>query len=282
MADLLKDLGKVGSVFGKVSEVVGELGGWMSILGIGKRSAHVNPAGESRQEAGLKASFMGAGENDEALFWSAVALAQKNDWIDEIGLANVSVIFSKLNYEEKNRLYKIIGRDEQSVVIEVHSKTTSAKPAQAQSTRRRSPQGGKEKVEKTSTTGNIRGAMTIALLASMDPDNAVAFLRNSGTLTGVTDDIEHLYGKLSVFLKNTEAGKRVQKGLRKAVLDYLGANTLRGAEAQVSAKELALAHRQAQPWYERIQQKQSVLFMVWCGLVIFSVAALIYVYVFTH
>lgn len=286
MSELLKDISQFRSIAGKISEVVGELGGWMSVLGIGPRRS--SPAGGGVQEAGLKAHLMGAGENDEALFWSAVALAKQNGWIDQNCLKNVSMIFSKLNHEERRHLYHIIGRDEQSVTIEAHSSETATKSPQARSQRRRSgsiddkKEGeGKEQVKKTTATGNVRGAMTIALLAGMNPDDAVAFLRNSGTLTGIKDDLKHLHEKLCKFLKETEAGKKIRKHMKKTVLWYLEAKTLKEAETKVLAKEQALVNRQAQFWHERDLKNRKPLLIIWTALAIFSIAALIYVFT-TH
>ncbi|MDP3957207.1 MAG: hypothetical protein Q8Q10_01775 [bacterium] len=238
------------------------------------------PHSESKQDAGLKASFMGFGKNDEALFWSAVALAKNNDWIDQTGLKNINAIFSKLNHQEKNHLYKIIGMDETDVVIEAHSKTV-VKPAQAQNMRKRGAgTGSKEEDGKEMTAkSNVRGAMTISLLAGMNPNEAVKFLRNSGTLAGITDDLGYLYEKLSEFFKNTNAGKKIKAHLKKAILLYLGAKTLREAETKVSAKEQALAQRQTQSWRKRDLQKRPKLSITWIALVVFSAGAFAYVFI---
>lgn len=242
------------------------------------------PHAESKQDAGLKASFMGIGENDEALFWSAVALAKNNNWIDPAGLKNLSTIFSKLNHQERNHLYKIIGMDETDVVIEAHSKAT-VKSTQAQNMRKRGAgagskeEDGKEQDKKMTAKSNIRGAMTISLLAGMDPGEAVTFLRNSGTLAGITDDVGYLYGKLSELLKNTNAGKKIKAHLKKAVLLYLGAKTLKEAETKVSAKEQALAQRQTQSWRERDLQKRPKLSITWIALAVFSAGAFAYVFI---
>ena len=281
--DVLKSVSKATGIFGKISEVIGELGGWMSILGLGK---HVSAGGGA--EAGLKASFMGTGENDEALFWSAVSLAKQNGWIDADGLKTISTIFSQLNHEERNRLYKIIGRDEQNVVIEVHSKTTPAKvatppPAIPIEKRRRGGgsgatasgnTGSTEEVKKTSATSNVRGALTIALLASMDPADAVAFLRNSGTLSGIMDDVGYRYGQLSGFLKKHSAGKH----LRKAILAYLGATTDRGAEMTVLMGEALLEDRQRQNWWQRDLQHRRPLLITWGVFIAIAVVTLSYTF----
>lgn len=304
MADILKKLGMAGPILGKVSELVGETGGWISVVrSIFGRSGST---GGKTQEDGLKAQFMGAGENDEALFWSAVALAKTNGWVDDKGIQSISAIFVKLDYGERKRLYQIIGRDEQNVVIEMHSKTTGSQSTQAKGTRKRgSRSGGTVKLEddkghtqKITSMSNVRGALTIQLLAGMESTKAVEFLRNSGTLTGIPDDIENLYKKLSTFLKETGPEKKVREKLDKAVLVYLGAKAPEDAEAKVAAKEEALAHRRSQSWYERSLQKQPEipllqrrswywydcnlkgLPLIWLALVIFSIIGL--TYVFTH
>lgn len=280
MSELLKSAGKIGSTFSKISEIVGEVGGWMSVLGIRHRGG-----GESHQEAGLKASMMGIGEKDEALFWSAVALAQQKGWIKEDGLKNLSAVFSRLNHAERGRLYKIIGQDEQSVVIEMHSKTDATTAKSELAKRRRGSEEKKdgetkEPIEKTTATGNVRGAMTVALLADMPPDEAVTFLRNSGTLSGPLEDLGYAHEKLCEFLEKTGGGKTLRKRMRAITLGYLGAKTFKEARANVEVKEDALRKRQAQSWIKRDLTKRPVFSSALVILVVFS--AVSFWYVFSH
>lgn len=260
---------KVVAAVTKVADILGDVGGLMNFFGI-RRGSHA-PA--ETTEAGLKASFMGAGENDEALFWSAVALAQKKNWVDVAGLQNISTMFSQLNHQEKVKLYKIVGRDEQNVTIEV--KTTSSPH------HRRRGKGGSAKTETSTANENVRGALTIALLASMPPADAVKFLRNSGTLTGIMDDTSHLYTQLTDFLSRVGAGRRIRRQLRRAVFAYIGGvSNLREAEVAVSMNEARYEDRRRQSWYQRDLQHRPTLLRVWGTLAAIVVAAFVYVFIF--
>lgn len=297
-SETLKNLGKIGTVAAKVSEIVGEFGGWMSVLGLGRH----RPSGDSKHEAGLTANAFGIGLDDETLFWEAVALAIAKGFMDKVGgNKNLNEILGALEYREKARFWKIIGKGEQSVTFEIHAKSvTSVTPTTAAPTTNLNSRRGKTRsqgsttaappgpppatpgdtpsAEKVTLTGNIRGAIIVSYFASMAPAEAIKLLRNSGTLNGVADDLNQLYKEVSEFLTKTQAGKKIVTQLEKASLAYLGAKTFKAAKRRVLAQEAALANRQDQSWYERDLQKRPVLSITWAVLAIFSIVALTYVF----
>lgn len=285
---------KSGSILPKISEFVGELGGWMNI--IRTVFGHSGPSGEGKQDTGMKANFMGVGMNDETLFWEAVALAEAKDWMKiPTGRENISAILKKLSYWEKSRFYQMIGKDSQSVTIEIHTKTS--KPADSTQTpltgRRRSKTAGlgdvpdptdeeKARIEKTTMNGNMRGAMIVAFFAGMEPTDAVAFLKNSGTLTGTTDDIKKIYGELSKFLGKVKLQQTLDKmgvETEKMVLHYFDAPNILAAERKVVAREQEVAIRRAQTWVERDLKHHPNLIVFWAVLGGISIIGFIYTFI---
>lgn len=291
MATISEIVGKSGSIFSKISEVVGEVGGWMNVLGLGRSSSGRSPSagGENKQEAGLKANVFGIGTKDETLFWEAVALAEAKQWMKyPEGQQNLSKIFAGLGYWEKPRFYHMIGQDSQSVVIEGYAKSSSppsVDPMAPLAPRRRSrtttpdpstANPDEPKSEKTTMFGNIRGAMIAAFFANMDPADALVFLKNSGTLNGTTDDIGEVYKKLSEFLGTVGAKMNVKS--QATLLQYFGATDIAEAKNNVAEREAETARLRKQSWYERNLQSGPGLTRVWVGLAAIIVLGSVYMF----
>lgn len=163
------------------------------------------PPTEGKHDVGLKANVFGLGKNDETLFWEAVAMAERKNWMkNPQGRQNLSAILKELGHWEKRHFFQMIGKDTQSVTFEAHA--TNA-PLGAKG-RRRSTEATDEddsaKIEKTTMQGNLRGAMIVAFFAEMDPAAAVELLERSGTLTGLTDDAKEVYSKISQYFSQEQ------------------------------------------------------------------------------
>jgi hypothetical protein len=263
-------------VVSSIADVGGDFGGWLNIAEnifglMGRKSAR--PAGAG-QEAGLKAGFMGIGREDEALFWDAVAQAFQGERNVKQKSKNIRKIFGRLDHSQKKRLFQTIGINEQEI-IETEPKSveyTDQKGVIRQKIER------KEKRCKV----NERGKRFIQFLARLDVNEAVMFLKMSGTLTGPLDDLQHFWSVAQPFLDSI-TDVNIKKRVRKSILWYLGATTLRDAETRVTAKELALEMRQQQPWYDRRDlHNRNVMLVIWTALAVFSIAGLTYVFAFAH
>lgn len=148
-------------------------------------------------DAGLKANMFGIGKNDETLFWEAVALAETKELMKKPqGRQNLSLVLKDLEYWQKKHFFQMIGKDTQSITIEVHKVVTPDDTTLRGRRRSEEHDKNKAKVEKTTMQGNLRGAMIVAFFAEMNPADAVAILKHSGTLTGLTDDIKDVYTRV--------------------------------------------------------------------------------------
>lgn len=204
---------------------------WKILAGLLGRTA----TSEGPIDAGLRANLFGFGKNDETLFWEAVALAENKGLMKKPqGRENISFVLGQLEYWQKKHFFQMIGKDTQSITIEVHKEPDDS-PLRG---RRRTAEGEKDKskVEKTTMQGNLRGAMIIAFFAEMPRDDAVAILKNSGTLTGLTDDIKEVYGRVLGHLNQEKFAPLKQAFLR-------------------NLQELEAADRISQEAYESNKQK---------------------------
>lgn len=241
---------------------------------LGRKSSEPVPVGKDRGDAGLKAGFMGVGRKDEALFWDAVAQAfqKESNVVKRQKSQKICEICDKLDLSQKKRLYETVGIDEQDFI--------ETEPVSVEYT---DPKGNtRRKVDKKEKKykANERGKRFIQFLARLEIDEAVKFLKASGTLTGPLDDLQHFWEMAQPFLRyirDIEVRRRVES----AVLWYIGAGTLAEAEAIVSAKELALEMRRQQSWRERERQRPRE-FVIWVILIVLSVVAFTYVFAFTH
>lgn len=247
---------------------------WDVVQGFMGRRSHV--ASESKPEAGLKAGFMGISKNDEALFDDAVAQAFKEETDDKIleqKVQKLRMVFERLDHEERKRLFQTIGIDEQAVV--------ETEPKSVEYTDNKGNQRIKIENKEKRYNVNERGKRFIQFLARLSVDEAVLFLKASATLTGPVDDLTHFWSVAKPFLVKTWNDIETRRRVQEAIFWYIGARTLEEAEVIVSAKELALANRQRQTWREREAQRPRE-FRIWMALIVFSVAAFIYVFAFPH
>jgi hypothetical protein len=259
---------------------------WDIVQMLAGRGGHASPISSEggKQDTHLKANIFGIGTNDETLFWEAVAIAEAKKWIKSpTGRQNLAVILDGLNHWEKGRFCEIIGKDSQNVVIETHAESVAAASAGRRRSKAAPDQADHDdaaKIEKTSLHGNIRGAMIVALFANMPPAEALKLLHSSGTLSDVTDDLKHLYEKISGFFGKTEAGRKVLAYLKEAALQYLESATPEEAEKKVAEKKLELERRQKQSWYERDLKNRRTLLGVW--LILVTIIIVGGAYVFSH
>ncbi len=166
---------------------------WKILAGLLGRTA----ASEGPVDAGLRANLFGFGKNDETLFWEAVALAENKGLMNKPqGRQNISFILENLEYWQKKHFFQMIGKDTQSITIEVHKEPSPEDSSLRGRRRAEESDKNKAKIEKTTMQGNLRGAMIIAFFAGMAPADAVAILKHSGTLTGLTDDIKEVYSRV--------------------------------------------------------------------------------------
>lgn len=258
-----------------IADVGGDFGGWLNIAEnvlklFGRKSA--SPVGT---EAGLKGGFMGIGKEDEALFWDAVAQAFQGETDDILHQKSkkISVIYECLDHSQKKRLFQTIGINEQEV-IETEPKSVEYTDGKGNVRQKIEKKEKKYKV-------NERGKRFIQFLARLDEKDAINFLKATGTLTGPIDDLQHFWTIAKPFLVNTWNSIGARRRTQDAILWYIGAGTLEEAEVIVSARELTLANRQRQTWREREVQRPRE-FLIWITLIVISVAAFTYVFVFPH
>ena len=277
----------------KSFEVVQTIG--LAVLAfLGGRSHSPTPAhsGAGKVDESLKANLFGLGPKDEAFFWDALAIGKEKAVIDDQGIENLTKMFDDLTRPERYKLGRIVGIDEQ----EVKGKTTTLEKL---------PDGlpaldrqGKAlfSTKEESFRGNVRGMRFLVMLSKMEPKKAVKFLRVSGTLEGLTEDIEATWKRIRKFIRSKEAKKffaefRASAGMLKntavklgkdadvrtqeTILRYLGAADHNEAERIVTGREEEVARRRAQSWYQRDLKNRPRLLTAWGIMGIVVVIAII-------
>ena len=257
-------------IFGQEANLVSLYDLFQMISGLlGRAHHHHKSAGESKgkeEHIGRQANIFGFGIKDETLFWEAVALAKAKNWMKSPdGEKNIHAIVSGLGYWERRRFYHIIGQESQSVSIEIDTAERPPANTPPPYNRRRkshahsaSTTADMKNVEKTTLNSNVQGALLIAFFASMQPSDAIAFLQNSGTLNGITDDIGEIYKAFAPFIVQLFGQVKAKKILdqmnqqaKNAMLKYLGAKTIASAKRKVATREQEVARLRAQSFYTR-------------------------------
>lgn len=215
---------------------------------------------------------MGISKNDEALFWDAVAQAfrEESNHIAKSKSKKIRQIFKRLNPSQKKRLYEIVGINEQTII--------ETEPKSVEYTDNKGNVRQKIENKEKKYMANERGKRFIQFLARLEVGEAVAFLKASGTLTGPVDDLKYFWKEIQPFLDSI-TDVDIKRRVRKTILWYLDASSMRDAEVRVVAKELALEMRRQQPWYDhRDTHIRDRRLTIWITLAVFSIAGLTYVF----
>jgi len=173
----------------------------------------------------LAADPFGMGLDDETLFWGAVALAFNLKMLTQEQIEkNLAGILHALkpNPHEVKRFYQMIGRKDSEITIRVPD-----------------GKGGESDVK---TVGNIRGALILQFLCSMPANKAVKMLRDSKTLTGVKDDLDHIFKIGKDFFGNI--------AFQESLFKLIGVASLKELQQKNEAAERKLQTRKNQFWME--------------------------------